>query len=508
MKKHTCKKTFRVIGQLLLCLLMVLSTVAMLSAKWYQDIYGDLGFDSILFTLTANRNGVQTGLVSSWVSAVVPQTLFLSALLIAFFGFRSNKRIVLWIRNRKIRLFPFHRGVSAVLCLIFCCSLLFSAAKNVGLYEYTQNMRTYSTLYEEWYKDPAQVSITFPEKKRNLIYIYLESMETSFFSTEQGGLLDHNVIPELYELADENVNFSHNQYVGGFSVAPGTSWTIGAMVAQTAGVPLKTPPNVDTNGYGSDGNFLPGITSLSDILHENGYRQALMVGSDSSFGGRKAYYLQHNTDYVYDLYTARQDGIIPEDYFVWWGFEDAHLFPYAKQKITQLARQEEPFAFTLLTVDTHHVGGYMCEDCEDIYDEQYENVYACSSRQVAAFIEWLQEQSFYENTTIILAGDHASMDNGYFERIGADDYQRHIYNCFINAAAETQNTQNRRFCGVDMLPTTLSALGCSIEGDRLGLGTDLFSKTPTLMEETDGWILSEFEKASPYYTQNFFFKKS
>lgn len=507
MKKQVCKKAFRIAGQVFLCLLTVLSVVAMLSAKWYADIYGDLGFDSVLFTLMANRNGVQNDLVRSWVSAVVPQTFFLSALAIAFFGFRSRKKIMLWVGTHKLRLFPLHRWVSAVLCLIFCATLFVSAAKSVGLNEYIENLRSYSTLYEEEYKDPKNVSVTFPEEKRNLIYIFLESMETSFLPTEEGGLLEYNAIPELTELAQANINFSHNQYVGGFSMVPGTSWTIGAMVAQTAGIPLKTPPDVDPNGYGSDGVFLPGVTNLSDILHKNGYRQALMVGSDGDFGGRKAYYLQHNTDVVYDLYSGREDGIVPEDYFVWWGFEDAYLFTYAQQKLTQLAAQDEPFAFTMLTVDTHHIGGYECDFCENVYEEQYENVYACSSRQVAAFIQWLQQQSFYENTTVVIAGDHASMDNGYFERNSTDDYERHIYNCFINSAVTTDNTHNRYFCAFDMLPTTLAAMGCTIEGDRLGLGTNLFSSTPTLLEATDGYIREEFGKASVYYTEKFFFKK-
>ena len=34
-----------------------------------------------------------------------------------------------------------------------------------------------------------------------------------------------------------------------------------------------------------------------------------------------------------------------------------------------------------------------------------------------------------------------------------------------------------------MFPSTLSALGVEIEGDRLGIGTDLFSGTPTLCEK-------------------------
>ena len=36
---------------------------------------------------------------------------------------------------------------------------------------------------------------------------------------------------------------------------------------------------------------------------------------------------------------------------------------------------------------------------------------------------------------------------------------------------------------MDFFPTVLSALGCTIPGDRLGLGTNLFSDRPTLGEE-------------------------
>ena len=35
---------------------------------------------------------------------------------------------------------------------------------------------------------------------------------------------------------------------------------------------------------------------------------------------------------------------------------------------------------------------------------------------------------------------------------------------------------------MDMFPTTLASLGAVIDGDRLGLGTNLFSDKPTLAE--------------------------
>jgi phosphoglycerol transferase len=137
------------------------------------------------------------------------------------------------------------------------------------------------------------------------------------------------------------------------------------MVGHTAGVPLKVPEGITDwqNGYGKDGHFLPGLSNLQTILAENGYYQTLMVGSNASFGGRKTYYETHNVDKVYDLYTARKDGIVSPTYFEWWGMEDLYLYEYAKQELTEIAQQDQPFAFTMLTVDTHHVGGYACAYC-------------------------------------------------------------------------------------------------------------------------------------------------
>ena len=277
------------------------------------------------------------------------------------------------------------------------------------------------------------------------------------------------------------------------------------MVAQTAGIQLKTPTE-DVNKYGAEGEpFLPGATTLTNILHNNGYYQALMVGSDVRFGGRKVYFEQHGMDEILDIYTARKDGIIPRDYFVWWGMEDLHLFEYAKQKLTEISAKDQPFAFTMLTVDTHHVGGYQCELCEEsVSGETYDQSISCSSRQVADFVEWIQDQSFYENTTVIIVGDHESMDNGYFERMVDEDYQRMMYNCILNPAVKPVRKTNRQFTALDLFPTTLASLGCTIEGNRLGLGTNLFSGMNTLCEKYGFETFNdELSKASDYYEANF-----
>lgn len=478
-----------------------LAFLCFFSARWFVNVYGRIGFDSILYTLKSSLGGVQSGLILQYLlKALLPCLVCTGVCFFLFFLLpRINRKIKAAQRNSP-------RRISGLLSILLSLSLILFAAFDAQFIDYVVAQFSDSELYEEHYADPDSVQISFPDEKRNLIYIMLESMETSYLSKDLGGALDENLIPELYDLAKENTCFSHSDAdVGGFYTTTGATWTVGSMVAQTAGIPLKTPTE-DVNQYGANGEaFLPGVTSLTSILRDAGYYQALMVGSNADFGGRKPYYLQHGMDTVYDLYTARQDGIVPSNYFVWWGMEDLYLFEYAKQELTEIADQEKPFAFTMLTVDTHHIGGYQCAYCTpSTSGESYDQSISCSSRQVAEFIRWIQAQPFYENTTIIIVGDHESMDNGYFKRNVDSSYQRLLYNCFINSAAQSDRVTNRQYAAVDLFPTTLAAIGCTIEGNRLGLGTNLYSDIPTLTEVM-GFpkFNSELAKASNYYTENF-----
>ena len=492
-KTQVKKRGGKIAAITLSAVLFFICFLCFFAAICYNDIYGDTGFDSVIYTLFGGLDGMQSGLMLKFVTnAFLPSFLLAAALTVLVFPPKKWK-----LPGKLIR----------IIAIALCIFLLIHAAVNVGLFDYIRAQFQLTELYEHEYVDPNSVEITFPEEKRNLIYIYLESMETSYLSKDQGGAMETCLIPELYDLADTYTNFSHNTDVGGLVEVTGASWTIGAMVAQTAGVPLFVPSDISDwqNGYGKEGEFLPGLTSINSILADAGYNQALMVGSDANFGGRKTYFSTHGVENIYDIYTARADGIVPANYFVWWGMEDLHLIDYAKQEITEMAAQEEPFAFTMLTVDTHHIGGYTCEKCGSDYEESYENAIACSSKQVYEFVEWIMAQDFYENTTVIITGDHFSMDSGYFDRAVEDGYVRHGYNCFINAAADTDNTQNRHFSALDMFPTTLAAIGCDIEGDRLGFGANLFSDTPTLIEQYGYAAFNgELSKRTDYYAEHFY----
>lgn len=353
-----------------------------------------------------------------------------------------------------------------------------------GYYAYTHDK---TDLYENYYVDGREVALTFPQEKRNLIYIFLESMEMTYADVAHGGAMSENYMPELTDLALENIHFSGQDVLNGAHAVSGATFTMGAIVAQTAGIPINTTmiSMESVNDWKGACNYLlPGAYTLGDVLAQEGYRQVFMIGSDGTFGGRTPYFRGHGNYEVKDYATALEEREIPDGYHVWWGYEDKRLIAYAKKELSSLARTGEPFNFTMLTVDTHFTDGYVCELCEEKFDAQYSNVIACSSRQISAFVDWIARQDFYENTTIIIAGDHPTMDSAYIASKGAEDFDRRVYYTIINPVQGCEEpARMREYTSLDLYPTTLAALGVHIEGDRLGLGVNLFSDIPTLYEE-------------------------
>lgn len=454
---------------------------------WVKKTFG-IGFGELIATLLSPTKG--TGNETVWQVAGVSVPLLLTVFLL--YG-----ALALFCRRRK----HFARA-ERILAMGAAVSLLASCIYINAVYDvwgYLLDRAGKSLIYEQYYVDPREISITSETGGKNLIYIYVESLETTYASTAAGGRQEINYIPGLTKLAQENISFSDSEGLGGFHCSSNTGITMAALWASTTGVPYV--PEVTAVGEGE--KIGPGIISLGDILSHMGYRQEFLCGSDGDFAGRKSYFEQHGNYKVFDLYSAREQGYIADDYYVWWGFEDKILYEIAKDEIRQLADGEEPFNFTMLTVDTHHVDGYLCELCEDVYDSRTANVVACADRQLTEFVEWCKEQDFYEDTVIIISGDHPRMDTSLVA--GVSYFDRTVYNCFINAACGQEIRQTgRTFTTMDMFPTILAAMGYEIEGERLGLGTNLFSGEETLAERKGfEWVSRETAKSSDYYDESF-----
>ena len=496
------KPKIKSIGYGFYCILMILVSVLGFIlynlGNWVLGTWGLLSIDEIIFHLKVPLDGTNSDVVLDGINACVP--LAVLVLFLSIF-------LIIGLRNKHGKCM-----IALFLVAVIACGSAGRAAYEVydelDVKEYLVSQKKESHFIEQNYVDPRTTKITFPEQKRNLIYIYLESMESTFASKGDGGGLDFNCILELTTLAEENTNFSDSDKLGGGYPAYGGTWTMAGIFSQTSGIPIKNSEQTDDVNatLAEQSSFSSQARNLEDILADEGYIQCFMIGSDATFGGRRAYFESHGKGQteICDYNTAKENGQIPEDYYVWWGYEDQKLFANAQEKLTELSSKDEPFNFTMLTVDTHFEDGYVCEQCQNEFgDNQYANVMACSSRQVDAFVKWIQQQPFYENTTIVISGDHLTMDSDFCNDV-SEDYERSVYNVFINLPegldTSFEKTHSREFATLDMFPTTLAAMGVTIEGDRLALGVNLFSDEQTLTEQYGRKGLDkELMKKSKFY---------
>lgn len=478
-------------------LLLLAGWILVFLARWVFTTWNGLKMDELIFQLKAPLEGTGDGIIMKGVVSSLLPAFILTALGVAVYMWAARRgageKVLFWSR------------ILGIFLILGCAGF---AWKRLDLGDYVRNQFNESTFIEENYVDPEKVDIEFPEKKRNLVYIYLESIENTYADLGSGGAFSYNNIPELTALSMEGEDFSGDtDTLNGGRVMPATTFTMGGIFAQSAGLPLKVDiaeqfydARGSFNKMNTQDTFFKKVTNLGDILEEEGYKNVFMLGSNATFGGRRLYFSQHG-DYEIDDYNwAIETGLIPKDYYVFWGMEDSRLFAAARDRITELAAGDEPFNLTILTVDTHFEDGFMCDLCRDQYPgNNYANAIACSSRQVSSFVNWIMEQDFYENTTIVLSGDHTTMDSDFCNDV-PDSYDRKVYTAFINAAAEPEDpSRNRLYSTIDNFPTTLAALGCSIEGDRLGLGTNLYSSQDTLLEKYgEEHVAAELEKRSKF----------
>lgn len=509
----------RRVGSLLRLLALFVLVLLTVCFFWARANYGNVSLEEIVFHLFMPMEGTDTFMQNILLDAILPAVLLF---LILASILHTPVWHSWWVRLRAFPRFELcvlplrlPRVLLLALCVVWASALWIGADGYFKISKYLANQLRQSSFIEEYYIDPRDVAITFPEEKRNLITIYVESAETSSQDRENGGFFDVNYIPEMTRIARESVSFSHSDKLEGAAVAPACGWTIAGLVAETAGLPLKLyaqqrgKMGID-NSMDQYDTFMPGATTLGDILKEEGYTTMFMCGSDFGFGGRQMYFTLHGDYIVRDWRYAGEKGVIPENYWVNWGFEDERLYPWAKEELTALAAAGEPFHFALLTVDTHAPDGYVCAQCPDTYDDQYANVLSCSSRQLDAFLNWCREQPFYEDTTIVVLGDHSSMQANFYEEGEIDTHSgntdRKVYNAFINCAKEPVKEEGRQFTTLDFFPTTLAAIGAEIEGERLGLGTNLFSGRETIAEEV-GYdeMFDHLSRKSNFYNQEIFY---
>ena len=131
-------------------------------------------------------------------------------------------------------------------------------------------------------------------KRPNLVYIYAESLERTYFDTELfPGLAD-----ELNALRTDSIDFSNTQQL------PGTGYTIAGMVASQCGIPLFAP--FDGNASSAVSTFYPENVCLGDVLKAAGYSNYFYQGAELAFAGKDTFLKSHGFDHVYGFKELRE----------------------------------------------------------------------------------------------------------------------------------------------------------------------------------------------------------
>lgn len=468
-------------------ILLYIASLVIAGITYVKKYFPLVNFEQILYGLTNMKGSSASGIVDGTIFTFSVGTLIFLILLVIYILLHNSKKVIL------IRI-KYYSG------LILLGSLIFTLYA-IGVFEYEINLFKQTKIYDKYYVDGNGVDITFPDKKQNLIFIYMESMETTNASINNGGAQKVSYIPNLENYALKYDNFSSGEKLGGFVPVSGTTYTLAGMISQNSGVNFKLPINI------MDKNMVKmnGVYALGDVLVDNGYKNYLMMGSQAIFASRDKYFKNHGNYEIFDYTYAINNELIPKDYLVWWGYEDNKLFEFAKNKLKDISKEEQPFNLTLLTADTHFTDGYLDSECDTPFDKKYANVMHCSDKIINNFITWVMEQDFYKNTTIVLVGDHLTMQSSFYDDIDKN-YTRSVYNVFINSRVKSDTTKNRMFSSMDIYPTTLASLGVKIDGDRLGLGTNMYSNKKTLMEELGyKYVSNELKKRSSFY-DNYIYK--
>jgi phosphoglycerol transferase len=304
------------------------------------------------------------------------------------------------------------------------------------------------------YLNPKEVNMSYA-KPKNLIIIYVESLEKSY---QNADLFGRNLLAKL----DTIEGFSFEA----FSQAPGTGWTIAGLTATQCGVPLKNVSLYDGNDQGENiKSFLPSAVCLGDILNRAGYYNVYMGGASSNFSGKGKFFNDHHYDEVLgreELMSALN--VTDTNY---WGLYDDDLLIAVKDKIKHLHAQKKPFNLSFVTVDTHGPDGHFSHYCTKNGALDFADIIECTAEQVHQLVDFIKTNGYLKDTNVVILGDHLAMYNPLNKALESLD-KRFIYNKFISEDVFTKNREN--LLHFDFFPTLLEFIGFEIEGGKLGLG--------------------------------------
>ena len=381
--------------------------------------------------------------VASITSALIPYTVI--------------KKYANTVKNQKTK--PDRCGL--IFFLFAALSFILSPTTK-GILDYlnwipiSQNIPRYD--YNKFYRSPVLEQIS---KKRNLVYIYAESLERTYF--------DESVFPglikELRSLESIGTSFTQIKQVSS------TGWTIGGMAASQCGIPLITP-SYGNSMSGMD-TFLSNAICLGDLLSGDGYELSYLTGSSIDFAGTGKFYSSHGFKDVNGRSKLSQS-LYDNNYQSGWGLYDDSLLDIAFDKFISYSREEKPFGIFLSTIDTHHPIGHSSISCTGIEykdgNNPILNAVACSDYLISGFVNKILKSKYAHNTVIVISSDHLAMQNSATDLLKTKQ-RRNLF--LVIDPSKKGRKVNKPGSILDVAPTLLPFIG--YKGD-IGLGRNLLEE--------------------------------
>jgi phosphoglycerol transferase len=419
--------------------------VVMGLGHWVHDTFGEVTLDQALWHLKyAERAAIQISEIF-YVECAVQGLLV--PLVLAGIVSLAHAAIAPCLRgwsHKLLRTGPALAGAAAVGLLAAQFSLVSHAAAYLEPDRFAQD-----------FVHPKKVQLV-EERRRNLILIYAESMESTY---GDAALFGRDLLAPLHAVGGRSY--------GWYRPAAGATWTMAGMVATQCGVPLKVYAESDVRPRANERVFLPGAECLGDVLAEHGYRNVFMGGVSLSFAGKGRFLQDHGYQETWGREELEASGARPEEFNAW-GMWDDNLFLRAKSRLDRLHASGQPFNLTLLTVNTHNPFGLLSPQCRAGGVSSFDGIVTCSAERIAEFIEHARSRGYLKDTVVVVIGDHLAVPNPVYGKLQLAGPKRGIFNLFLGDDLPPPN--RNEIMPFDLFPTLVELVGFRVQGDRLGLG--------------------------------------
>ncbi|MER1986210.1 MAG: LTA synthase family protein [Solibacillus sp.] len=308
---------------------------------------------------------------------------------------------------------------------------------------------------------------------RNVIAISLESLQSFVINNEMNGEV---VTPFLNSLTKDKDTY----YFSDFYHQTGLGKTSDSeFIFENSLYGLGRGAVFFTHG----GNT---YNSFAERLGENGYFTNVMHANNKSFWNRDMIYDSFNIQKFYDV----ESYTVTEETSVNWGLKDV---PFFEQSAAHMKEMPQPFYSRLITL-TNHFPFYL--DPEDMLIPEYDSNSGTLNRyfqtvryldeSVKEFFDDLKEQGVYDNSIIVMYGDHYGISENhnkamatYLEKDEITPYDTALLQSvplFIHIPGSNDGQEITEASGqLDLRPTLLHLLGIDTTKD-MQLGSDLFSE--------------------------------